>query len=108
MKPLKQARFDNPYQIYINELIFQCKISKTIDCYSRYIRQVAEFFNVYPDHITTEELKIYFLFLVEHKPGVPLKLLAMLFNFSKNSSGLVCHYRVHLKRSVFTTKRKAK
>jgi integrase/recombinase XerD len=74
MEPLEQARFDNLYQSYINELILQGKSPKTIDCYSRCLRQIAEYFNVCPDHMTTEELKVYFLFLVEHKSWSAVKI----------------------------------
>ena len=74
MKPLEQARFDNLYQAYLNELILQGKSPKTIDCYSRCLRQVTEYFNVCPDHFTTEQLKIYFLHLVEHKSWSLVKI----------------------------------
>ncbi len=67
MKPLEQARADDLYQAYINKLILQGKSPKTIDCYSRCLPQVTNYFNASPDNLTTEELKIYFLYLVEHK-----------------------------------------
>lgn len=74
MKPLEQAYFDDLYQSYLNELILQGKSPKTIDCYSRCLRQVADYFNVCPDHLTTEQLKIYFLYLVEHKSWSAVKI----------------------------------
>ena len=74
MQPLEQARFDNLYQAYLNELILQGKSPKTIDCYSRCLRQVTEYFNLCPDHLSTEDLKIYFLFLVEHKSWSLVKI----------------------------------
>jgi len=74
MQPLDQTRFDNLYQAYLNELILQGKSPKTIDCYSRCLRQVTEYFNLCPDHLTTEDLKIYFLYLVEHKSWSAVKI----------------------------------
>ena len=74
MKPLDQARFNNLYQSYLNELILQGKSPKTIDCYSRCLRQVAVFFDTCPDHLTVEQLKHYFLHLVEHKSWSLVKI----------------------------------
>lgn len=74
MEPLEQARFDDLYQAYINELILQGKSPKTIDCYCRSLRQIAEYFNICPDNMTTDELKDYFLFLVEHKSWSAVKI----------------------------------
>jgi len=74
MQPIEQARFDSLYQAYLNELILQGKSPKTIDCYSRCLRQVTEYFNHCPDHLSTEDLKIYFLFLVEHKSWSLVKI----------------------------------
>ena len=74
MKPLEQARFHNLYQAYLNELILQGKSPKTVDCYSRCLRQTADYFNVCPEHLTTEELKIYFLHLIEHKSWRAVKI----------------------------------
>lgn len=74
MKPLEQARFNNLYQSYLNELTLQGKSPKTIDCYSRCLRQITNYFNACPDNLTTEELKIYFLYLVEHKSWSAVKI----------------------------------
>jgi integrase/recombinase XerD len=74
MQPLDQTRFDNLYQAYLNKLILQGKSPKTIDCYSRCLRQVTEYFNLCPDHLTTEDLKIYFIYLVEHKSWSLVKI----------------------------------
>jgi len=73
MEPLEQTRFDNLYQAYLNELILQGKRPKTIDCYSRCLRQVTLFFNTYPDHLSVEQLKHYFLFLATHKSWSAVK-----------------------------------
>jgi integrase/recombinase XerD len=74
MKPLEQARFDNLYQAYLNELILQGKSPKTIDCYSRCLRQVAVFFDTCPDHLSVEQLKRYFLYLATHKSWSMVKI----------------------------------
>ena len=74
MKPLEQTRFDDLYQSYLNELILQGKSPKTIDCYSRCLRQVAEYFNTCPDNLSVEQLKLYFLHLVEHKSWSMVKI----------------------------------
>ncbi|WP_028865709.1 phage integrase N-terminal SAM-like domain-containing protein, partial [Psychromonas aquimarina] len=74
MKPLEQTRFNNLYQSYLNELILQGKSPKTIDCYSRCLRQITQYFDTCPDHLSTEELKTYFLHLVEHKSWSLVKI----------------------------------
>jgi len=74
MKPLDQARFDDLYQSYLNELILQGKSPKTIDCYSRCLRQVAEYFNTCPDRLSVEQLKRYFLYLATHKSWSLVKI----------------------------------
>ena len=74
MKPEEQARFDNLYQSYLNELTLQGKSDRTIDGYSRCIRQIAHFFDVCPDNLTTEQLKHYFLDLVKNKSWSGVKI----------------------------------
>jgi len=74
MEPLEQARFDNLYQAYLNELILQGKALKTIDSYSRCLRQVAEYFNTCPDNLSVEQLKRYFLYLATHKSWSLVKI----------------------------------
>ncbi len=56
MNTQEQAHFDLIYQSYLNELTLQEKSVKTIDSYSRCIRPVATFFDVYPVNLTTEQL----------------------------------------------------
>jgi integrase/recombinase XerD len=63
----EQARFDNLYQPYLNELTLQGKSDRTIDGYGRCLRQIAQFFSVCPDNLSTEQLKTYFLYLVQNK-----------------------------------------
>ena len=55
------------YQEYLNALILQGKSPKTVDMYSRYLRQISLFFDTCPDALTAAELKGYFLKLVETK-----------------------------------------
>jgi len=74
MKPEDQVRFDNLYQSYLNELTLQGKSARTVDGYSRCIRQIAQFFDVCPDNLTTEQLKAYFLNLVQNKSWSGVKI----------------------------------
>lgn len=74
MNTLEQTRFNSLYQSYLNELTLQGKSAKTIDCYSRCIRKIADFFDTCPDQLSTEQLKVYFLFLVEHKSWSAVKI----------------------------------
>jgi site-specific recombinase XerD len=74
MKPEDQARFDSLYQSYLNELTLQGKSEKTIDCYSRCIRQITQYFDLCPDMLTTEHLKTYFLYLVKEKSWSGVKI----------------------------------
>ena len=73
MKPLEQARFDDLYQAYLNELILQGNALKTIDSYSRCLRQVEEYFDTCPDKLSEEQLKSYFLYLATHKSWSSVK-----------------------------------
>lgn len=69
-----QARFESLYSTYITELKLQGKSDKTIDCYARCLRQAAVFFDTCPDNLSTDELKLYFLFLVENKSWSAVKI----------------------------------
>jgi len=70
----EQTRFNQLYQLYLNELTLQGKSLKTIDMYSRYIRQIAVYFDCCPDHLTTEQLKPYFIELVNNKSWSSVKI----------------------------------
>jgi len=74
MNPEDQARFDRLYQSYLNELTLQGKSDKTIDCYSRCIRQITAYFDLCPDQLTVEHLKTYFLYLVREKSWSGVKI----------------------------------
>ena len=63
----EQIRFNQVHQAYLNELTLQEKSPKTIDMYSRCLRQVAVFFDTCPDTLTAAQLKTYFLSLVQDK-----------------------------------------
>ena len=69
-----QTRFNQLYQAYLNELTLQGKSPKTLDMYSRCIRQVSVFFDTCPDALTASELKGYFLSLVETKSWSAVKI----------------------------------
>jgi integrase/recombinase XerD len=69
-----QTRFNLLYQAYLNELILQGKSPKTLDMYSRCIRQVSVFFDTCPDALTAAQLKGYFLSLVETKSWSAVKI----------------------------------
>ena len=74
MKPKDQVHFDHLYQSYLNELTLQGKSEKTIECYSRCVRQITTFFDLSPEYLATEQLKIYFLHLVENKSWSAVKI----------------------------------
>jgi integrase/recombinase XerD len=69
-----QTRFNHFYQAYLNELTLQGKSPKTIDMYSRCIRQVSVFFDTCPDTLTAAQLKAYFLSLVQTKSWSAVKI----------------------------------
>ncbi len=65
MNNLDQTRFNQLYEKHTNALILQGKSEKTIEMYSRSIRRLSQFFDLCPDHLTTDQLKQYFLALVK-------------------------------------------
>jgi integrase/recombinase XerD len=69
-----QTRFNQFYQAYLNELTLQGKSPKTIDMYSRCIRQVSVFFDTCPDTLTAAQLKAYFLSVVQTKSWSAVKI----------------------------------
>jgi site-specific recombinase XerD len=69
-----QTRFNQVYQAYLNELTLQGKSPKTVDMYSRCLRQVAVFFDTCPDTLTAAQLKTYFLSLVQAKSWSAVKI----------------------------------
>lgn len=81
MNTIEQTRFNLLYQYYLNELTLQGKSEKTIDCYSRCLRQTAQFFDACPDKLNVEALKTYFLYLVEHKSWSHVKITRCAIQF---------------------------
>jgi len=69
-----QIRFDSLYQRYLNELTLQGKSPKTINMYSRCLRQIGDFFDCCPDQLTSEQLKTYFLDLVNRRSWSMVKV----------------------------------
>jgi site-specific recombinase XerD len=76
-----QVRFNRLYQRHINELTLQGKSQKTIEMYSRSLRRLAQYFDVCPDGLTTEQLKQYFLALVESHSWSSVKIDRNAFQF---------------------------
>ena len=76
-----QIRFNELYQRHINELTLQGKSEKTIEMYSRSIRRLTEYFDQYPDTLATEQLKQYFLALVESHSWSSVKIDRNAFQF---------------------------
>ncbi len=69
-----QSRFKQLYQKHINELTLQGKSNKTIEMYSRSLRRITEQLNTCPDRLSTEQLKHYFLALVESHSWSSVKI----------------------------------
>ena len=69
-----QTRFNQVYQAYLNELTLQGKSPKTVDMYSRCLRQISVFFDTCPDTLTAAQLKTYFLSLVQAKSWSAVKI----------------------------------
>lgn len=81
MNAQDQIRFNQLYVRHTTELTLQGKSEKTIEMYSRSLRRLAEFFDVCPDTITTEQLKQYFLALVESPSWSSVKVDRNAFQF---------------------------
>jgi site-specific recombinase XerD len=62
------------YQAYLKELTLQGKSPKTVDMYSRCIRQVSVFFDTCPDALSAAELKAYFFSLAQKKSWSAVKI----------------------------------
>ena len=70
----EQARFQILYEQYHTDLILQGKSPKTVEMYCRCIRQLAEYFDCCPDQLTTEQLKGYFLNMVQQRSWSSVKV----------------------------------
>lgn len=65
MNKAQQKRFNSLYQQHLNALIRQGKAQRTIDNYSRAVCRITEFYDQYPDNLTLQQLRGYFLALVK-------------------------------------------
>ena len=81
MNHQEQVRFNQLYERHITELTLQGKSEKTIEMYSRSVRRLAEYFDVCPDRLSTEQLKQYFLALVESHSWSSVKIDRNAFQF---------------------------
>ncbi|PSF06128.1 integrase, partial [Marinobacter fuscus] len=68
------ARFQVLHQRYHNELTLRGKSAKTIDLYTRCLRQVSDHFDTCPDQLSTQQLQQYFIHLVEHRSWSLVKI----------------------------------
>jgi len=64
MNQAQQAHFDSLYQQHVNALTRQGKATSTIVAYSHALRRITAFYDQCPDTLTLEQLKDYFLALV--------------------------------------------
>jgi len=61
MTPAEVNRFNKLYLCYLKLLKLQGKSRKTIDAYSRAVRQVSKHFDCCPDQLPPEQLEVYFV-----------------------------------------------
>lgn len=74
MNDKEQARFNKLYKTYLNELKLQGKSEKTIDMYSRCLRQISAYFDSGVDDLSKDQLKQYFLHLVNTRSWSAVKI----------------------------------
>jgi integrase/recombinase XerD len=74
MTTLKDKKFEHLHSQFRRELKLQGKSPKTIDSYSRSLRRLVNYFDCYPDELNQEELKLYFLDLVESRSWSTVKV----------------------------------
>ncbi|WP_449287761.1 tyrosine-type recombinase/integrase [Marinobacter salarius] len=67
-------RFQALHQRYLAELTLRGKSPKTIDLYTRCLRQVSEHFDTCPDQLSTDQLRQYFMHLVQHRSWSLVKI----------------------------------
>lgn len=70
----EKIHFDKSYQQLLKYLKLQGKADKTIEAYSRPIRRVVQQFDCPPEALTPENLKDYFLALVESHSWSTVKI----------------------------------
>jgi site-specific recombinase XerD len=74
MNSKEQAHFDELYKRHLRALKLRGMSDKTISSYSRAVRRVATHFDCSPDHLTTDQLEIYFAELVESHSWSTVKI----------------------------------
>ena len=65
MKPTEQKRFDALYEQHLRGLKLHGYSASTIDVYSRAVRRLATYYDCVPDHLSVEQLEVYFAALVD-------------------------------------------
>ena len=65
MNNKQQAHFDRLYEQHVNALIRQGKSKVTIDCYSRAVRRISQFFDQCPGQLSLDDLKTFFASLTQ-------------------------------------------
>jgi len=70
----EQTRFNILYERYLNELTLQGKSPKTIEMYSRCIRKLGDYFDCCPDNLNADQLKAYFLQIVQTRSWSAVKI----------------------------------
>lgn len=83
------SRFEFLFQRYVNELTLQGKQPKTIEAYALSVRQAATFFDCCPEHLTVDQLKAFFLHLLQTRSWSKVKIAR---------NGLQNFYRLVLQR----------
>ena len=74
MNANEHARFQALHQRYLTELTLRGKSPKTIDLYTRCLRQVCDYFQTCPDQLSTDQLQQYFMHLVQHRSWSLVKI----------------------------------
>ncbi|AXS83822.1 tyrosine-type recombinase/integrase [Marinobacter sp. Arc7-DN-1] len=74
MNTHEQTRFQALQQRYLTELTLRVKSPKTIDLYTRCLRQVSDHFDTCPDQLSTDQLQQYVMYLVEHRSWSLVKI----------------------------------
>lgn len=89
MTPTELERYNCLYEQHLTNLKLQGKRPATIQAYSRAVRRIAQFFDCSPDSLTKEQLKLYFVSLIETHSWSTVKL---------DRNGLQFFYRYTLEK----------
>ncbi len=74
MNKAQQSRYKSLYQQHISALTRQGKARVTIDSYARAVRRITEFFDMCPDRLKGEHLKLYFDSLIKSHSWSTVKI----------------------------------